>query len=91
MGSSLFVIPIGIDFNLEEKVDVIKFEDYWINNLNKREIDLLKMDIEGFELYALEGLGSAIKHIKAIQIEFGGGEYRYKNILPGFLVFFREA
>ena len=81
----------GIDFNLEEKVDVIKFEDYWINNLNKREIDLLKMDIEGHELHALEGLGDAIKYIKAIQIEFGGGEYRYKNFFSRFLVFFQAA
>jgi FkbM family methyltransferase len=81
----------GIDFNLEEKVEVIKFEDYWINNLNKREIDLLKMDIEGHELHALEGLGDAIKYIKAIQIEFGGGEYRYKNFFSRFLVFFQAA
>jgi len=81
----------GIDFNLEEKVRIIRFEDYWINSLEKKEIDILKMDIEGHELSALEGLGHVIKHINAIQIEFGGGEYRYKNILPGFLVFFREA
>ena len=81
----------GIDFDLEEKVEIIRFEDYWINSLEKKEIDILKMDIEGHELSALEGLGHAIKHINAIQIEFGGGEYRYKNILPGFLVFFREA
>ena len=62
----------GIDFNLEEKVEIIRFEDYWINNLNEKEIDVLKMDIEGHELFALEGLGRAIKHIKAIQFEFGG-------------------
>jgi FkbM family methyltransferase len=80
----------GIDFNLEEKVDVIKFEDYWINNLNKREIDLLKMDIEGFELYALEGLGSAIKHIKAIQIEFGGANIDSRTFFQDFWYFFKQ-
>ena len=82
---------LGIDFNLEEKVKIIRFEDYWVDSLERREIDILKMDIEGYELFALEGLGSAIKHIKTIQIEFGGGEYRYKDIFSRFLVFFCTA
>ena len=80
----------GIDFNLEEKVEVIKFEDYWINNLNKREIGLLKMDIEGHELHALKGLGEAIKHIQAIQIEFGGANIDSRTFFQDFWYFFKQ-
>jgi FkbM family methyltransferase len=78
----------GIDFDLEEKVEIIRFEDYWINSLNKREIDVLKMDIEGHELFALEGLGRAINHIKAIQFEFGGANIDTKTFFQDFWYFF---
>ena len=78
----------GIDFNLEEKVEIIRFEDYWINNLNEKEIDVLKMDIEGYELFALKGLGRAIKHIKAIQFEFGGANIDTKTFFQNFWYFF---
>jgi hypothetical protein len=78
----------GIDFNLEERVEIIKFEDYWVNSLKKIEIDILKIDIEGHELFALEGLGSAIKHIKAIQIEFGGANIDTRTFFQDFWYFF---
>jgi len=78
----------GIDFNLEEKVKIIRFEDYWVDSLEKREIDILKIDIEGHELFALEGLGSAIKHIKAIQIEFGGANIDTRTFFQDFWYFF---
>ena len=78
----------GIDFNLEEKVKIIRFEDYWVDSLERREIDILKMDIEGYELFALEGLGSAIKHIKTIQIEFGGANIDTRTFFQDFWYFF---
>ena len=78
----------GIDFNLEEKVRIIRFEDYWINSLKRKEIDILKMDIEGFELSALQGLGDAIKHINAIQIEFGGANIDSRTFFQDFWYFF---
>ena len=79
---------LGIDFNLEEKVKIIRFEDYWVDSLERREIDILKMDIEGYELFALEGLGSAIKHIKTIQIEFGGANIDTRTFFQDFWYFF---
>jgi len=80
----------GINFNLEEKVKIIKFEDYWVNSLKKIEIDILKIDIEGHELFALKGLGSAIKHIKAIQIEFGGANIDTRTFFQDFWYFFAQ-
>ena len=81
---------LGIDFNLEEKVKIIRFEDYWVDSLERREIDILKMDIEGYELFALEGLGSAIKHIKTIQIEFGGANIDTRTFFQDFWYFFKQ-
>jgi len=46
------------------------------------------MDIEGHELFALEGLGCAIRHIKAIQIEFGGANIDTRTFFQDFWYFF---
>jgi len=62
----------NIDFNSKETVNTIRLEDYWEKSLNKRNIDILKLDIEGHEFEALIGLGEAIFTTSAIQFEFGG-------------------
>ena len=53
-------------FDLSENVDVIRFEDYWNTNLQRRVIDFVKIDVEGHELAVLRGMGQTINFIKAI-------------------------
>jgi FkbM family methyltransferase len=79
---------IGIDFRFTESVSVIRFEDYWRNTLGGREIDIVKLDIEGHELSALKGFGEAIYFMNVIQFEFGGCNIDTRTYLRDFWHFF---
>ena len=80
----------NIKFDMEETIDVIRFEDYWVKVLEKRNIDVLKLDIEGHELYALHGLGESINSISVIQFEFGGCNIDSRTYFQDFWYFFKE-
>lgn len=80
----------GLDFNISETVETIKFEDYWKSNLAMREIDLIKIDVEGQELKVLNGLGESISKTKLIQFEFGGCNIDSKTYFQDFWYFFKE-
>lgn len=80
----------GKQFDSEENIKVIKFEDYWKDKLNKEKIDLIKLDIEGNELNALSGLGESISKIKCIQFEFGGANIDSKTYFQDFWYFFKD-
>jgi FkbM family methyltransferase len=79
-----------IEFNVKEEINTIRFEEYWLNKLESRRIDLVKLDIEGHELFALEGFGKAISEIKIIQFEFGGCNIDTKTYFQDFWYFFKE-
>ena len=79
----------NIDFSIKEPVDTIRFEDYWKGNLNNRNIDLVKIDIEGHELFALNGFGNALLSIKIIQFEFGGCNIDTRTYFQDFWYFFK--
>ena len=79
----------GIDFNNTESIKTIKFEDYWKVELDSRDIDICKIDIEGHELDALNGFGEAIKHISVIQFEFGGCNIDTRSFFQDFWYFFQ--
>ncbi|MBC7399967.1 MAG: FkbM family methyltransferase, partial [Mucilaginibacter sp.] len=59
-------------FDSFETVTIIAFENYWKERLGKRNIDILKIDVEGHELDVLNGMGEALSKTKVIQFEFGG-------------------
>lgn len=81
----------NIDFNVSESVDVIRFEDYWKSVLNEGSVDLVKLDIEGHELKALEGFGMALNHVGLVQFEFGGCNLDTKTSFQDFYYFFKDA
>ncbi len=62
----------NIRFNVQEAVGTIRFEDYWISELDRRRVDIVKIDIEGHELVALRGFGEALSETSVLQFEFGG-------------------
>jgi FkbM family methyltransferase len=80
----------NIDLNLEETVVTICFEDYWIKNLGKRVLDIVKIDIEGYELNALKGFREAIHYTNLIQFEFGGTQIDTRTYFRDFWYFFKE-
>ena len=55
---------------IEKKItiDVIKLDDY-INNNKIENIDLLKIDTEGFEFSVLKGIDKNLKYIRALYFE----------------------
>ena len=80
----------NIVFDTIEKIDTIRFEDYWKNSLSSKTIDFVKIDIEGHELNALEGFGDAIKFIKVLQFEFGGCNIDTRTYFQDFWYFFKK-
>jgi FkbM family methyltransferase len=80
----------GISFDFAEQVRTTRFEDYWIDTLGCPEIGLVKLDIEGHELLALDGFGDAINHIELIQFEFGGCNIDTRSYFQDFWHFFGQ-
>lgn len=80
----------GIEFDHQEIITKIRFEDFWINELNRQHIQLCKIDIEGHELDALNGFGEALEHIDLIQFEFGGCNIDTRTFFQDFWYFFQE-
>jgi FkbM family methyltransferase len=81
----------GIKMDCVEQIQTMRFEDYWRQTLQERAIDLAKLDIEGFELSALQGFGPALQATQVIQFEFGGCNLDTKTTFQDFFYFFTEA
>jgi FkbM family methyltransferase len=79
---------LEIEFEVMENVQTVRFEDYWVNILQRCELDIVKMDIEGYELSALMGFGDAILHTKLVQFEFGGCNVDTRAYFRDFFSFF---
>jgi FkbM family methyltransferase len=80
----------GIKFETMEEISLIRFDEYWDMNITEKYIDLLKIDVEGYELSVLKGVGNKIKNIKIIQFEFGGCNIDTKTYFQDFWYFFLE-
>lgn len=79
----------GIPFNNEESITLMRFDHYW-NEMGPRNIDLFKIDVEGYELNVLNGIGDYIRLIKIVQFEFGGCNIDTKTYFQDFWYFFKE-
>ena len=80
----------NISFEHSETIETIRFEEYWKNQLHGRDIDIIKMDVEGHELLALESFGDAIYSTKVIQFEFGGCNIDSRTYFQDFWYFFKR-
>lgn len=79
-----------ISFSNTEKITTVRFDDYWEKTLNRREIDLVKIDVEGHELPVLRGFGDALFVTKVIQFEFGGTCIDTRTFFQDYWYFFLD-
>lgn len=80
----------NVTFDHRERVRTMRLETYWKEVLLGRAIDIVKMDIEGHELSALNGFGEAINSCKVIQFEFGGCNTDTRTFFQDFWYFFKN-
>jgi FkbM family methyltransferase len=80
----------NIGFSHEETVYTVRFADYWREVLHERQVDLLKLDIEGHELAALQGCGNALTNVAIVQFEFGGCNIDTRTFFRDFWSFFSD-
>jgi FkbM family methyltransferase len=79
-----------IDFSHQEEV-TIQTLDSWIAQSNLKAFpNILKMDVEGHEYDLLLGAHEAIKNIRVIQFEFGGGNIDTRVFFQDFWYFFQN-
>jgi len=81
----------NITFDVSESVRTICLDDYWEDHCSQRPIDILKIDIEGFELLALKGASKSIPKCNVIQFEFGGCNIDTKTYFQDFWYFFKDS
>ncbi len=79
-----------IEFKHEETVKVECFEDYWSNTLNGKIIDIVKIDVVGYELAVLEGFGKAINATRLVQFETGGTNIDTRIFFKDFWNYFKD-
>lgn len=74
-----------ISLDKSQKVPVIKLDDFCKEN-NIYQIDLLKIDVEGYEIEALKGCKELIsdKKVQMIQFEFGIASIKARIFLEDF-------
>ena len=77
-------------FDYAESIQTIRFDDYWRNNLDSAEIDILKMDVEGHEMDVLSGCEDAIYNTRVVQFEFGGCNIDTRTYFRDFWQYFAQ-
>ena len=78
----------GISTNKSEKISVKTLNSLIFER--STSCDILKIDIEGNELYALQSGQEILKHCKVILFEFGGANLDSKTTFQDFWYFFQD-
>jgi FkbM family methyltransferase len=68
------------------KVNSLRFDDWYLKNLKDKQIDIFKIDTQGFELEVLMGAKLALNNIKFIVVECHFEEF-YKGSKPFYKIF----
>lgn len=79
----------GIHFSEVEKVNVKRFDEIW-NGESSEAIDLVKIDVEGYELNVLKGFGHHLQRVRVVQFEMGGTDIDTRTFFQDFWYFFEQ-
>jgi FkbM family methyltransferase len=81
----------GIKMDLTEKIKIDTVDNYCANN-NISHIDLIKIDVEGYELSVLRGAESMLKRNKIgiISFEFGGCNIDSRTFFQDYYYFLKD-
>lgn len=81
----------NITLNQHEKINLIRLDNY-IQEKNVKHIHLLKIDVEGHEIAAFNGLGDFLtsSFIDVIQFEYGGANIDSRTYLKDFFKLFES-
>jgi FkbM family methyltransferase len=81
----------NISLNQHEKINLIRLDSY-IQEKNVKHIHLLKIDVEGHEVSAFNGLGDSLNNsfIDIIQFEYGGANLDSRTYLKDFFKLFES-
>ncbi len=80
----------NITFDTKEVIRTTRFEDYWKEQLRSRQLDMVKIDVEGHEVPALKGFGGALGATRILQFEFGGCNIDTRTYFQDFWYLFAE-
>lgn len=89
--SSLFsdsVSPKGEISHTHQLVEIKRIDDY-IRDVLDFVPDIVKIDVEGFEIACLEGIGTFLSKVKLVQFEFGPSHVISRNFFLDFWNFFQ--
>jgi len=78
----------SLDFDQQEEVEVERLDDWC--GARGIQPNILKLDIEGFELNALLGSRNTIRNTQLIQFEFGGANRDSRTYFKDFWDFFSK-
>ncbi len=70
-----------------EKIRITKIKNYMDKN-NIKKIDLIKLDVEGYEMECLKSLENYINKVRVVQFEFGGCNIDTRSYFRDFWIFF---
>lgn len=71
-------------WNEKEVVKSNKLSEFWKNELNYEQIDLLKLDVEGEEFTILNDIRDNLDKVKLVQFEFGESNIATKIFFKDF-------
>lgn len=74
------VNPSRVQDGIKEKIDCIKLKDYLESN-NIKKVDLLKIDVEGYEYNVIKGLEDKIEIIDNVIFEYSIGTFSSSGIV----------
>jgi len=82
---------LGLDIIEKEEIEAVTI-DYYCSVNNIKKIDLLKLDLEGYEFFALEGAVEMINNnkIDMIQFEMGRANIDSKTFFKDFYNYLKE-
>ena len=80
-----------LTFSESEDITCITFRKFFEDSNLCLPIDLVKIDVEGYELKVLKGFYELLAEVKLIQFEFGSAHIDSEGLFSGSMVFFQRA